>query len=222
MYQENEHTLQYFNVAENYAVDITHNILEGVGQFEGRLLFGYLVKHFISKERLLNRVYAFNYGYLEKKNRPTNINLNCVGRGVGLNASQTHRNILGLITNTPLLFGDLVPEDDLHWHLMLLLLNIINIVFSYTITEGMTVYLKHLIIEHHRHQLDSKTLFHGPLSEVHSKNWTTDSYMDYEIRSQTHIFPRLCEELKKCDSITCEETPVCSSLSLGMLDFKSS
>ena len=122
-------TLQYFNVAENYAVDITHDILEGVGQYEVRLLL-------ISMEILLNRVYAFNYGYLEKKNRPTNINLDCVGHGIGLNASQTHRNILGLITNTPLIFGDLVPEDDLHWHWMLLLLNIIN---SYTITEGMTM-----------------------------------------------------------------------------------
>ena len=38
----------------------------------------------------------------------------------------------------------------MHWHLLLLLLNIINIVFSYSITEGMTVYLKHLIIEHHQ------------------------------------------------------------------------
>ncbi|XP_028451665.1 uncharacterized protein LOC114566987 isoform X3 [Perca flavescens] len=91
-------------------------------------------------------MYAFNYGYLEKKNKPTNINLDCAGHGIGLNASQT----LCLITNIPLIFGDLVPEDDLHWHLLLLLLNIINIVFSYSITEGMTVYLKHLIIEHHK------------------------------------------------------------------------
>ena len=134
--RKNCNTLQYFNVAENDAVDITHDILEGVGQYEVRLLFGYLIKHLISMEILLNRVYAFNYGYLEKKNRPTNINLDCVGRGIGLNASQTHRNILGLITNTPLIFGDLVPEDDLHWHWMLSLLNILN---SYTITEGMTM-----------------------------------------------------------------------------------
>ena len=91
-------------------------------------------------------MYAFNFGYLEKKNKPTNIKLDCGGHGIGLNASQT----LCLITNIPFIFGDLVPEDDLHWRLMLLLLNIINIVFSYSITEGMTVYLKHLIIEHHQ------------------------------------------------------------------------
>ena len=62
---------------------------------------------------------------LEKKNEPTNINLDCGGHGIGLNASQT----LCLITNIPLIFADLVPEDDLHWRLLLLLLNIINIVF---------------------------------------------------------------------------------------------
>lgn len=139
-------TLQYFNVAENYAVDIMHDILEGVGQYEVKLLFLCLIEHFISKESLLNRLYAFDYGYLEKKNKPTHVNLDCGGNGLGLNASQT----LCLVTNIPLIFGDLVPEDDLHWHLLLLLLKIINIVFSYSITEGMTVYLKHLIIEHHQ------------------------------------------------------------------------
>ena len=68
-------TLQYFDIAENYAVDIMHDILEGVGQYEITLLFEYLIKHFISKEDVLNRIYAFNYGYPEKKNKPTNINL---------------------------------------------------------------------------------------------------------------------------------------------------
>ena len=68
------------------------------------------------------------------------------GTGIGLNSSQT----LCLIRNLPLIFGDVVPEGDNHWHLLLLLLHIINIVFSHCITEGMTVFLKHLIEEHHR------------------------------------------------------------------------
>lgn len=33
---------QYFNVCENYAVDIMYDILEYVGQLELKLLFGYL------------------------------------------------------------------------------------------------------------------------------------------------------------------------------------
>jgi len=54
------------------------------------------------------------------------------------------------IRNLPLIFGDVVPEADTHWHLLLLLLHIVNIVFSPCITEGLTVFLKHLIEEHHR------------------------------------------------------------------------
>ena len=89
-------------------------------------------------------MYAFNFGYLQRENKPTNIKCDCGRHGIGLTASQT----LCLISNVPLIFGDLVSEDELHWHLMLLMLNIINTVFSYSITEGMAVYLKHLIIEH--------------------------------------------------------------------------
>ena len=139
-------SLSYFSVSDNFVFDIMHDILEGVGQYEIKLLFEYLNQNFISNENILQRVYAFNYGFMDKKNRPTHINMFCSGSGIGLNASQT----LCLIRNLPLIFGDVVPEGDTHWHLLLLLLHIVNIVFSPCVTEGMTVFLKHLIEEHHR------------------------------------------------------------------------
>ena len=43
-----------------------------------------------------------------------------------------------------------MPEGNAYWRLLLLLLQIVNIVFSPVITEGMTICLKHLIIDHHR------------------------------------------------------------------------
>ncbi len=55
-----------------------------------------------------------------------------------------------LLRNVPLIFGDIVPQEDKYWQLLLLLLQIVNIVFSSILTEGLTVYLKHLIMEHHR------------------------------------------------------------------------
>lgn len=52
--------------------------------------------------------------------------------------------------NTPLLFGDLEPPGNPNWNLLLILLHIINSVFSPVVTYGMTVFLKHLISEHHQ------------------------------------------------------------------------
>lgn len=65
---------------------------------------------------------------------------------LGLNAIQSWC----LLRNIPLLFGDLIETDDKHWHLLLLLLHIVNIIFSPVLSEGMTIYLKHLSIDHHK------------------------------------------------------------------------
>ena len=130
-------------MSDNYAVDLMHDILEGVGQFELKLLFGYLSDNkIISKQNITERVYAYNYGYLERKNRPSRLNLEQTGNGIGLNAIQS----FCLICNVPLIFGDVLSAENLHWKLLLLLLQIINIVFSPVITEGMTICLKYLII----------------------------------------------------------------------------
>ncbi len=139
-------TLQYFHVCSNFSFDIMHDILEGVAQYELKLLFGYLTEHFISKNDLLSRIYSFDFGYTERRNRPTNVNLEHDGNSIGLNSIQT----LCLVRNTPLIFGDLVPPGNPNWNLLLILLHIINIVFSPVVTYGMTVFFKHLISEHHQ------------------------------------------------------------------------
>lgn len=68
------------------------------------------------------------------------------GNRLGLNASQT----MCLLKNITLIFGDVVSEEDEHWNLLLLLLDIVKIIFSPSITEGVTVYLRYLIEEHHK------------------------------------------------------------------------
>lgn len=44
-----------------------HDLLEGVVQYEIKLLFGYLTQHFMSEQDLLSRIYGFDYGFLERK-----------------------------------------------------------------------------------------------------------------------------------------------------------
>lgn len=82
-------TLQYFHVCSNYSFDIMHDILEGVTQYELKLLFGYMTENFISKNDLLLRIYSFDFGYTERRNRPTNINLEHCGNSIGFNSIQT-------------------------------------------------------------------------------------------------------------------------------------
>ena len=67
--------LQFFHVSHNFSFDIMHDILEGVAQYEIKLLLEYLSENVLSKPDLLSRIYAFDYGYLERKNRPTRIYL---------------------------------------------------------------------------------------------------------------------------------------------------
>ena len=57
---------------------------------------------------------------------------------------------LSLLRNLPLIFGDLVCPTDQYWYLFLLLLQIVNIVFSPMLSKGIAIFFKHLIAEHHR------------------------------------------------------------------------
>ena len=65
------------------------------------------------------------------------MNLGGESNDLGLNAIQSWC----LFRNAPLLFGDLVTCTDQHWG-VLLLLQIMNIVFSPMLSQGLCVYLK--------------------------------------------------------------------------------
>lgn len=139
-------TLQFFNTSTNFSVDAMHDILEGIGQLEVKLVLLYLKANFVTAREIEVRVQHFDYGYRERLNRPPVVKLDEESNDLGINATQSWC----LLRNLPLMFGDIVPEENEHWCLLLLLIQIVNIIFSPVLTEGLTVYLKHLIGEHHR------------------------------------------------------------------------
>lgn len=139
-------SLKYFHTANNFSVDLMHDILEGVAQFEVKLVLQYIQSNFLNAEELAGRIHAYDYGYNQQRNRPPRVKLFDGSNDLGLNATQSWC----LLRNMPLLFGDLVQAEDKFWHLLLLLLQLVNIVFSPVLSEGMTIYLKHLIADHHR------------------------------------------------------------------------
>lgn len=137
-------TLRFFHTSDNYAVDIMHDLLEGVVQYELKLVFQYLVnKKYLSLETLSQRIQSFNY--IERRNRPSGLKIDEGSKDLGLNAIQSWC----LVRNAPLIFGDVLERNNSYWNLLLLLIEIVNIVFSPIVTNGMT-YLKHLINDHHK------------------------------------------------------------------------
>lgn len=150
-------SLQYFHTTANFSVDIMHDILEGVGQYEMKLLLQHLIDNYTTSAEVHRRIQNFNYGFLEQNNKPPGVALREGSNDLGLNATQSWC----LLRHLPIMFGDLVCPNDQHWYLFILLLQIVNIVFSSVISTGITIYLKHLIAEHHslfKHLFPDKTL----------------------------------------------------------------
>lgn len=61
-------SLQYFNTCENISVDIMHDILEGVAQYEMKLLLLHLIEKYTTSNKTDRRIKSFNFGYMEQKN----------------------------------------------------------------------------------------------------------------------------------------------------------
>lgn len=59
-------TLCFYHISDNYAVDIIMHLLEGVVQYELKLVFQYLVNR-ICLWKHCHRIQSFNYGYIELK-----------------------------------------------------------------------------------------------------------------------------------------------------------
>ncbi|KAL7873590.1 hypothetical protein AOLI_G00126610 [Acnodon oligacanthus] len=138
-------SLQYFHTTENFSVNVMHDVLEGVAQYELKLLFEYLKEKHVTSGELHSRMQNFDYGFMERNNRPAALSLCEKSNNLGLNAVQSWC----LLRNVPLIFGDLVTSTDTHWDLLLLLFQIVNIIFSPMLSH-IFVYLKHLIVEHHK------------------------------------------------------------------------
>lgn len=140
-------TLTYFHVTEGVCVDIMHDVLEGVAPLEVKLMlrqFIYEDKLF-TLEQLNNRISSFDYGYMNERNKPSVIlNLRTNENAVKQTASQ-----MWCLLFLPLMLGDLVSRQSPHWKLFLLLREICSIIFAPVVTNGLGVYLKQLIIDHH-------------------------------------------------------------------------
>jgi len=67
--------LNYFHITSNHMFDLAHDIWEGIGRLEINLLLEQLIKieKLFSLDLLNDRIHMFNYGQVEKRNKPNSI-----------------------------------------------------------------------------------------------------------------------------------------------------
>lgn len=145
--------LRSFHCVTNYNLDIMHDMLEGVCPYEVKLVLRQLVlmDHLISLNEINQRIKSFHYSFNDRKNKPSAVLpdrlRNITDHKLGQKASQ----MWCFIRMLPLLIGDRVPHDNVYYKLILLLVQSMDIIYAPLVTVSHTVYLKHLIYDHHNH-----------------------------------------------------------------------
>lgn len=141
--------LSFYHVTHNIAPDIMHDILEGVGPYEIKLVLNALIdQKVMSLDQLNYRLTSFDYGFSDRVNKPSLLSrhdLKNVDKAMRQSAAQTWC----LLRLLPLLIGDLIPEDNQQWELLLMLLTCMEFIFSPSITLPGILFLEKSIQEHH-------------------------------------------------------------------------
>lgn len=120
-------SLRCFHCTTNHNLDVMHDLLEGVCPYEVKLILHQFIfnDHFISLRELNQRLKAFQYGFTDRKNKPTALShdrmTNQNDRKLGQKASQ----MWCLIRMLPLIIGDCIPRNNATYEVLLLLLRCI-------------------------------------------------------------------------------------------------
>lgn len=138
--------LSHFHVTAGYPPDVAHDLLEGIIPVELAHCFSLLIsKKYFTLEKLNNLIQNFEYKWGDKTNRPHAIPQTfLVKKNIGGNA---HEN-WSLLRLLPLIIGQLIPEDEPAWHIVLDLKDIVELVVAPVHCDESISYLACKISEH--------------------------------------------------------------------------
>ena len=164
-------TSNFFHVAEGLVPDIMHDILEGCAQYEVKELLKHLHQdNVVTLEYVNDQIKTFPYSTPDSKNKPSAISgttfkspdhsVKQKGPYLSYSIEYIYLSITCFFFSAaqmwclcrllPLMIGEKIPESDRRWKNFLVLLDIIDIVFSPLMSEDHISYL-HLLIEEHHH-----------------------------------------------------------------------
>lgn len=125
--------LTHFHILSNVSVDIMHDVMEGTISILLYNLFQYCITHkFIKEDLLQKKITSFDYGCLNRRNNPYEINLKKTN--LGLSASKTYC----LMIFVPFILSDLKSQLSDVWICVSTMLQIMQIIFSRRI-EGIQI-----------------------------------------------------------------------------------
>lgn len=123
--------LNFFHIIDNVAFDIMHDVNEGAIPFVLSNLFIYMIeKKIMSSVNIQIRVRDFNYGELNRRDKPSDLKLD--RKNLGQNASQSHC----LFINLPFIFADCKEKLEHIWIGIEWLLRCVEIMYSKEISDN--------------------------------------------------------------------------------------
>lgn len=140
--------LKNYHVTKNVVVDLMHDLFEGICRVEISKILLYFVdeKKYFSLEALNERIQFFDYSYHDRNNRISGISLLQLKNGLKISSSE----MITLVTNLPLMIGDLIPTDDQVWSLFLSLRKIVDILLAKNLDLRSSSILRTEIAAHHK------------------------------------------------------------------------
>lgn len=136
-----------FYVTYNFCVDMMHDLYEGICHYD----MCHIIKYYINTAKLFTlntlntRKSNFNYGPIESGNLSPEIAIHHINN---FHLKISAREVMTFVHFFPLMVGDLVPENDEVWAFFLILLQINDLLLSYTFNKNSIYHLKQLISTH--------------------------------------------------------------------------
>lgn len=209
--------LKYFHIVDNPTADIMHDICEGTIPFALKVLFNFCFKsELFTPEELNSMIQFFDYGFLNRKNLPSAVQFE--KRSLGQNASQS----LCLFRQVPFILYRYHTQLNKIWPCMESLLRVVEIMYSYVITENDLEILNEMIFSHLEElkKHDSKLNFipkhhfslhyarmirsNGPLIHMNMINYERKHKVLKDIANSTHNFKNINKTLAvKHQSLMC-------------------
>ena len=118
-----------FHVTKNPAVDVMHDIGEGILRYDIALMLNYYinVRKFFTLDYVNTKIRAFHYGSKNNVNKPPEIlESHLKKKCIILSAAE----MLNLAKNLTLIIGNSVDETDEHWQIFSIMKDILDIVCS--------------------------------------------------------------------------------------------